>query len=291
MKKKNFLGGISAKLALSLVTLTAAMFTSCTKESFDVTTTGLPDAKGEINVTVMCGIQDVTSQMTISDHTVAVNSDGTISAKDYTITATDASMQYTDASQTIKFPSLNKGQIYVYNVTLFVEKMSEAIGTEVTPTSPVETTESPKQSLPAITGDGTAKSVTFDYIAGSKVENYNEIKAKIESLTAADRQNRAAESYTLEQIKAGLMQQLNALNTGITTTKRTESVVVPKGETLFPTYYTIYENSVNVLSAGEYQVGGVQIHKALGTVLTLTQEGHGHGHGDDSNSGGGGAGK
>lgn len=290
MKKKNFLGGISAKLALSLVTLTAAMFTSCTKESFDVTTTGLPDAKGEINVTVMCGIENVTSQMTISDHAVTVNSDGTISAKDYTITATDASLQYTNASETIQFPALSKGQIYVYNVTLFVEKMSEAIGTEVTPTEPVVKTESPKQSLAAITGNGTPVSVTYDYTAGSKVENYSEIKAKIESLTSADGK-RAAESFTLDQIKAGLMQQLNALNTGITTTKRTESVIVAKGETLYPTYYTIYEKSVNILSAGGYQVGGVQIEKALGTVLTLTKEGHGHGHGDDSNSGGGAGGK
>ena len=36
MKKKSFLGGVNAKLALATVALTSVMFTSCEKEEFNV---------------------------------------------------------------------------------------------------------------------------------------------------------------------------------------------------------------------------------------------------------------
>ena len=36
MKKKSFLSGVNAKLALAAVALTSVMFTSCEKEEFNV---------------------------------------------------------------------------------------------------------------------------------------------------------------------------------------------------------------------------------------------------------------
>ena len=52
MKKKSFLSGISAKLALAAVALTTVVFTSCEKESINVEPVELPNASATIAVTV-----------------------------------------------------------------------------------------------------------------------------------------------------------------------------------------------------------------------------------------------
>ena len=45
MKKKSFLSGVNAKLALAAVALTSVMFTSCEKEEFNVAPVELDPAR------------------------------------------------------------------------------------------------------------------------------------------------------------------------------------------------------------------------------------------------------
>ena len=52
MKKKSFLSGIGAKLALAAVALTAVVFTSCEKEEFNVEPVELSPASATIVATV-----------------------------------------------------------------------------------------------------------------------------------------------------------------------------------------------------------------------------------------------
>ena len=52
MKKKSFLSGIGAKLALAAVALTTVVFTSCEKEEFNVEPVELPNASATVVVTV-----------------------------------------------------------------------------------------------------------------------------------------------------------------------------------------------------------------------------------------------
>ena len=52
MKKKSFLSGVNAKLALAAVALTSVMFTSCEKEEFNVAPVELDPASATIAVTV-----------------------------------------------------------------------------------------------------------------------------------------------------------------------------------------------------------------------------------------------
>lgn len=52
MKKKSFLSGIGAKLALAAVALTTVVFTSCEKEEFNVEPVELSPASATIVATV-----------------------------------------------------------------------------------------------------------------------------------------------------------------------------------------------------------------------------------------------
>ena len=54
MKKKSFLSGIGAKLALAAVALTTVVFTSCEKEEFNVEPVELSPASATIVATVSC---------------------------------------------------------------------------------------------------------------------------------------------------------------------------------------------------------------------------------------------
>ena len=52
MKKKSFLSGVNAKLALATVALTSVMFTSCEKEEFNVAPVELEPASATVAITV-----------------------------------------------------------------------------------------------------------------------------------------------------------------------------------------------------------------------------------------------
>ena len=52
MKKKIFLSGVNAKLALAAVALTSVMFTSCEKEEFNVAPVELDPASATVAITV-----------------------------------------------------------------------------------------------------------------------------------------------------------------------------------------------------------------------------------------------
>ena len=111
MKKKSFLSGIGAKLALAAVALTTVVFTSCEKEEFNVEPVELPNASATVVVTVY----DLATGNVISDlsktETITAASDGTIAATTKTYEASKEG--YFSGSVTVSIPALAKGQ-YAY---------------------------------------------------------------------------------------------------------------------------------------------------------------------------------
>lgn len=94
MKKKSFLSGIGAKLALAAVALTTVVFTSCEKEEFNVEPVELPNASATVVVTVY----DLATGNIISDlsktETITAASDGTIAATTKTYEASKEGLEF-----------------------------------------------------------------------------------------------------------------------------------------------------------------------------------------------------
>ena len=80
MKKKSFLSGIGAKLALAAVALTTVVFTSCEKEEFNVEPVELSPA----SATIVATVYDLTTGEVLAPQaiveTITAGTDGTIAA-------------------------------------------------------------------------------------------------------------------------------------------------------------------------------------------------------------------
>ncbi len=90
MKKKSFLSGVNAKLALA-VALTSVMFTSCEKEEFNVAPVELDPASATIAVTVydLGDRSIITEGLNITGDTeVKAGADGKIAPETRKFTAT-----------------------------------------------------------------------------------------------------------------------------------------------------------------------------------------------------------
>lgn len=78
MKKKSFLSGIGAKLALAAVALTTVVFTSCEKEEFNVEPVELSPA----SATIVATVYDLTTGEVLAPQaiveTITAGTDGTI---------------------------------------------------------------------------------------------------------------------------------------------------------------------------------------------------------------------
>ena len=120
MKKKSFLSGVNAKLALAAVALTSVMFTSCEKEEFNVAPVELDPASATIAVTVydLGDRSIITEGLNITGDTeVKAGADGKIAPETRKFTATKK--DYLPGEGQAVIPALNKGQFAFVPVNIF----------------------------------------------------------------------------------------------------------------------------------------------------------------------------
>ena len=118
MKKKIFLSGVNAKLALAAVALTSVMFTSCEKEEFNVAPVELDPASATVAITVYdlsdgsiingASITENGAAITSNPFVIEAGSDGKIAAATRTFAATKD--EYLSGEGQATVPALNKGQ-------------------------------------------------------------------------------------------------------------------------------------------------------------------------------------
>lgn len=102
MKKKSFLSGIGAKLALAAVALTTVVFTSCEKEEFNVE----PIEQAPASATIFATVYDQTTgeNLGTATTTIAAGENGAIAKQKVTVICPFSSAEYLPvASSMLKF--------------------------------------------------------------------------------------------------------------------------------------------------------------------------------------------
>ncbi len=130
MKKKIFLSGVNAKLALAAVALTSVMFTSCEKEEFNVAPVELDPASATVAITVYdlsdgsiingASITENGAAITSNPFVIEAGSDGKIAAATRTFAATKD--EYLSGEGQATVPALNKGQFALIPVSIFLQQ-------------------------------------------------------------------------------------------------------------------------------------------------------------------------
>ena len=130
MKKKFFLSGVNAKLALAAVALTSVMFTSCEKEEFNVAPVELDPASATVAITVYdlsdgsiingASITENGAAITSNPFVIEAGSDGKIAAATRTFAATKD--EYLSGEGQATVPALNKGQFALIPVSIFLQQ-------------------------------------------------------------------------------------------------------------------------------------------------------------------------
>lgn len=290
MKKKSFLSGIGAKLALAVVALTTVVFTSCEKESINVEPIELPNASATIAVTVYS--LDNGSVLQKSSETITAGADGTIAAQEKTIAAPSIEGYLPGEAITVSVPALAKGQFALIPANIYLQSEVGAaknpIVTEnkVTPDAP----EAPKTSEYS-NDSSTDKEVTVTYnaIRGQVVENLKEVNEYIDAYVPASK------AFTNAEVNTILKALVKSYNTGLKEEPATATVVIPANSTITIIPTTEMNKTVctitTTIEGTLYTIPNVQIRKAGVTTFTTKTDGHGHGHGDNGNAGGGAGGK
>ena len=267
MKKKSFLSGVNAKLALAAVALTSVMFTSCEKEEFNVAPVELDPASATIAVTVydLGDRSIITEGLNITGDTeVKAGADGKIAPETRKFTATKK--DYLPGEGQAVIPALNKGQFAFVPVNIFLQKITDA-AKDVYPTPDPE----------------TIKPEIGQVVDGGSYTN--------DGPNPQDKEL----SYTAYVGQTVTKAAVEGLNTGFTAVVRTEEVTIAPYTTVTLKATTNYQTSVNNVSATVdgvvYNIPGVNIKVALNTtatqdIVSITHD-HGHGHGNGNNAGGG----
>ena len=184
MKKKSFLSGIGAKLALAAVALTTVVFTSCEKEEFNVEPVELPNASATVVVTVY----DLATGNIISDlsktETITAASDGTIAATTKTYEASKEG--YFSGSVTVSIPALAKGQYAYIPANIYLQSYLSA--TTIIVDEPLKVTSYTNTEEKAID-----KNLSLTVKAGQRITNIDEVKNYIESIAPSARNMSSAE--------------------------------------------------------------------------------------------------
>lgn len=295
MKKKSFLSGVNAKLALAAVALTSVMFTSCEKEEFNVAPVELDPASATIAVTVydLGDRSIITEGLNITGDTeVKAGADGKIAPETRKFTATKK--DYLPGEGQAVIPALNKGQFAFVLVNIFLQKITDA-AKDVYPTPDPETIKPEIGQVVdggSYTNDGPNpqdKELSYTAYVGQTVTNIDEVKTWIDANIPATK------ALSNEELKAVLKAAVEGLNTGFTAVVRTEKVTIAPYTTVTLKATTNYQTSVNNVSATVdgvvYNIPGVNIKVALNTtatqdIVSITHD-HGHGHGNGNNAGGG----
>lgn len=296
MKKKNFLSGISAKLALAAVALTTVVFTSCEKEEFNVEPVELSPA----SATIVATVYDLTTGEVIVPQTiietVAAGTDGTIAATTKTVTCPAfSSADYLPVGAiTVAIPALNRGQFALIPVNFYAQKTVSAAKNVTVSEDPttVETEEVKNVSSKPYGPFDRDTEMEIEYAAkvGSEVVNIDAINSYIETLVNS-------RALSNEDVIKVLKAVVATYNTGIKTEmQKAKKVIKAQTTVTFNPVTTIIESVVTIVATVdgvEYTIPNVQLKKAGATVVSETSESHaGHdAHGNSSNAGGGAGGK
>lgn len=289
MKKKSFLSGIGAKLALAAVALTTVVFTSCEKEEFNVE----PIALSPASASILAIVYDQTTGEVLGTQptTIPVGEDGTIAKQTVTVTCPtieNAAAYLPVSSIEIEVPKVGKGQIVLIPVNFYALKITSAAQNITTSKDEVQpaTPETNKTSEEYI-GTGKPQIVDYDALVGTKVLNKTEVYANIETLVNS-------RAMSNENIIAVLKALVNSYD-NMDTKKIQIEVNMPAGTTFVfkpKTSMTTYTMSLTATVDGaEYIIPNMKMQEAGATNANLEILSHGHGHGDSGNAGGGAGGK
>ncbi len=297
MKKKSFLNGISAKLALAAVALTTVVFTSCEKEEFNVEPVELAPASAKIYATVY----DLNDGQVLAPATevkeIKADANGKITGKNEPVQCPafpNFEKYLSVADIVVAIPDLDKGQ-FAYIPAFFYAQLLESAAQNVTVIEdPKNITTKPEDN--AISDEYGPFNVTkfqdIQYKAkvGQKILNLEDVNNYIENLPGA----RAIDAAEVKRVLKAIVATYNP---GITTVTVTDKVEIPQGVVIKFQPTTTMINSVISIAATidgeEYTIPNVKIEKAGATVVKgiIVSHGHDHGHGDNGNAGGGAGGK
>lgn len=289
MKKKSFLSGISAKLALAAVALTTMVFTSCEKEEFNVEPIEVAPASATIFATVYD--QTTGENLGSTTQTIAAGQDGTIAEQIVPVNCPFSGAEYLPVAPIeVKVPKVAKGQMILIPVTFYAQKIASA-AKDITVSKDEETVKPGNDKTLATTkGVGTGKpmDVTYEALVGTKVTNKAEVFAYIETLVNASRAMSNSEVITVLKALVNTYdnQAVQTITTKITVTEGVSFELNPVTAT------RNYTMSINATVDGtNFTIPNIQVNEAMTTDMGYKELNHGHGHGNSSNAGGGAAGK
>ena len=300
MKKKIFLSGVNAKLALAAVALTSVMFTSCEKEEFNVAPVELDPASATVAITVYdlsdgsiingASITENGAAITSNPFVIEAGSDGKIAAATRTFAATKD--EYLSGEGQATVPALNKGQFALIPVSIFLQQELNA-AEDVVVDQDEETITPSEVGGEQKGGENTSskeKEMDLPYTAkvGQEVTNIAAVNASIDAMPIT-------RGLSDDEVKKVLKALVKSYSPGITDVTYTKKVTVPAYTIVTLKTTTEYETSDNTISTvvdGKlYTIPNVKIKKVVKTVVdpvfTSTEHGHGHGHGNGNNAGGG----
>ncbi len=290
MKKKSFLSGIGAKLALAAVALTTMVFTSCEKEEFNVEPIELSPASATIFATVYD--QTTGENLGSTTQTISAGEDGTIAAQSLTVSCPFSSADYLAVAPIeVSVPKVAKGQMIVIPVTFYAQKITSA-AKDITISKDEESVkpgnDKTNNTSKEYVGTGLPQDVEYEALVGTKITNLTEINAYIETLVNS---SRAMSNNDVIAVLKALVKTYD--NQSVQTIK--DKVTMPKGVTFVMKPVTATRNytmSINATVDGvSYTIPNVQVNEAMTTNANPTALDHGHGHGNSGNAGGGAAGK
>ena len=302
MKKKSFLSGVSAKLALAAVALTSVMFTSCEKEEFNVAPVEQADASAKISITVY----DLSDGSIITDATVtnqegtpvqgfvevAAGADGKIAYDTKIFTATKPG--YLSGVGQAVIPALNKGQFAIIPVSIYLQKEVDAAKDVAVNEDPSTVVITPVDKSETVSKEAGEEPVSFDY--EFEAEDGQQVTNTKKVIEWIDTNHPVTKALSDAEVNKVLKALVNSLNSGIEKKKFVETIkIYPYTKLVSVDIVTKYKTSNNTISTMVdgtlYTIPDVQIRKVESVVATPNiisiGHGHGHGHGDGNNAGGG----
>ena len=184
MKKKSFLSGIGAKLALAAVALTTVVFTSCEKEEFNVE----PIEQAPASATIFATVYDQTTgeNLGTATTTIAAGENGAIAKQKVTVICPFSSAKYLPvASIDVEVPEVAKGQMILIPVTFYAQKIASAaqnVSTSKDEDSIEQVKSESNKTSKEYTGTGKPQEVEYDALVGTKILNKTELYSYIETL-------------------------------------------------------------------------------------------------------------
>lgn len=290
MKKKSFLSGISAKLALAAVALTTVVFTSCEKEEFNVE----PIEQAPASATIFATVYDQTTGENLGTQTttIAAGENGAITSHSVTVACPFSSADYLPvASIEVTVPDVAKGQMILIPVTFYAQKITSAaqnvnVSKDEESIKPA-TAEKNKTSKEYI-GTGKPQEVEYEALVGTEILNKKEIYTYIETLV----NSRAMSNDGVVKVLKALVDTYD--NMGPKTIK-TEVTIAEGATFVFKPVTPMTEYVMSISATVDnviYTIPNVKVKEAGTTDAGLDILSHGHdAHGNSGNAGGGAGGK